>query len=166
MALDAGLMLLPVAAAMLSKKLITKLIIRYGYRCVLLVNTVLVGSMMASFALTGMSQPLWLRLLQLAVFGAVNSMQYTTMDTLPLKELGSRGTSSGNSLFSLVQMLSISLGVTIAGAVLSAFTERLAHDVVSNTLPAFHATFFLRWIDYRRNRLDLYADNTGCLRYT
>ena len=68
-------------------------------RPVLVVNTVLVGLLMASFALTSAHQPLWLRLVQLAAFGAVNSMQFTAMNTLTLKDLGTGGASSGNSLF-------------------------------------------------------------------
>ncbi|KIG05700.1 drug resistance transporter, EmrB/QacA subfamily [Burkholderia sp. MR1] len=141
-AFEAGMMMLPVAAAgMLSKRLVTRLIERFGYRPVLVVNTVLVGLMMASFSLTSAHQPLWLRLVQLAVFGAVNSMQFTAMNTLTLKDLGTGGASSGNSLFSLVQMLSMSLGVTVAGAILSTFTGLLPRVTETNSLPAFHATF-------------------------
>jgi hypothetical protein len=96
---------------------------------------------MASFALTSASQPLWLRLVQLAIFGSVNSMQFTAMNTLTLKDLGVGGASSGNSLFSLVQMLSMGLGVTIAGAVLATFTGILPRVTATDSLPAFHATF-------------------------
>ncbi len=135
-------MMLPVAAAgMLSKRLVTRLIVSHGYRRVLLVNTVLVGLTMASFSLTSAHQPLWVRLVQLAFFGAVNSIQFTSMNTLTLKDLGTGGASSGNSLFSLVQMLSMSLGVTIAGAVLATFTSMLPRVTTTNSLPAFHATF-------------------------
>ncbi|VXC36341.1 putative multidrug resistance protein MdtD [Burkholderia sp. 8Y] len=141
-AFQAGMMMLPVAAAgMLSKRLVTRLIERVGYRRVLVTNTVLVGLMMASFALVSAHQPLWLRLAQLAAFGAVNSMQFTAMNTLTLKDLGTGGASSGNSLFSLVQMLSMSLGVTVAGAILSTFTGLLPRVTETNSLPAFHATF-------------------------
>ncbi|MGF6773199.1 EmrB/QacA subfamily drug resistance transporter [Paraburkholderia sp. GAS199] len=141
-AFEAGMMMLPVAAAgMAAKRLVTKLIIKYSYRSVLIVNTVLVGLTMASFALTSASQPLWLRLVQLAFFGGVNSMQFTAMNTLTLKDLGTGGASSGNSLFSLVQMLSMSLGVTVAGALLATFTGLLPRVTAANSLPAFHATF-------------------------
>lgn len=141
-AFEAGLMMLPVAAAgMASKRLVTKLITKYSYRSVLIVNTVLVGLTMASFALTSVNQPLWLRLVQLALFGSVNSMQFTAMNTLTLKDLGTGGASSGNSLFSLVQMLSMSLGVTVAGALLATFTGLLRRVTAINSLPAFHATF-------------------------
>jgi hypothetical protein len=78
---------------------------------------------------------------QLALFGAVNSMQFTAMNTLTLKDLGTGGASSGNSLFSLVQMLSMSLGVTVAGALLATFTGLLQKVTAINSLPAFHATF-------------------------
>ncbi len=139
---EAGLMMLPVAAAgMGSKRLVTHLITRVGYRRVLVANTVLVGLMMASFALSTPGEPLWLRIVQLAVFGGVNSMQFTAMNTLTLKDLGMGGASSGNSLFSLVQMLSMSLGVTVAGAMLTAFTGLIGHMTASNVIPAFHATF-------------------------
>ncbi|CAG4890245.1 multidrug transporter subunit MdtD [Paraburkholderia saeva] len=141
-AFQAGLMMLPVAAAgMSSKQLATRLITKYGYRRVLVTNTVLVGLAMASFSLTGVNQPLWLRLVQLAFFGGVNSMQFTAMNTLTLKDLGTGGASSGNSLFSLVQMLSMSLGVTVAGALLATFTGLLPKVTEASSLPAFHATF-------------------------
>ncbi|KVK76539.1 EmrB/QacA subfamily drug resistance transporter [Burkholderia ubonensis] len=141
-AFEAGLMMLPVAAAgMSSKRLITRLIMKHGYRNVLLANTVMVGVMMASFALMHDSMPVWLKVAQLALFGGFNSMQFTAMNTLTLKDLGTGGASSGNSLFSLVQMLSMSLGVTVAGALLATFTGMLRTVTPSNTLPAFHATF-------------------------
>jgi EmrB/QacA subfamily drug resistance transporter len=141
-AFDAGLMMLPVAAAgMFSKRMVARLIMRNGYRPVLVANTVLVGLAMASFALTSAHQPLWLRLAQLAFFGGVNSIQFTAMNTLTLKDLGAGGASSGNSLFSLVQMLSMSLGVTIAGALLTTFTNLISRATEANPLPAFHATF-------------------------
>ncbi len=85
-------------------------------------NTVLVGLMMASLSLMSAHQPLWMQLVQLAIFGSVNSMQFTAMNTLTLKAGHRRRKSSGNSLFSLVQMLSMSLGVTVAGAILATFT--------------------------------------------
>ncbi|WP_028225930.1 multidrug transporter subunit MdtD [Paraburkholderia ferrariae] len=140
---EAGLMMLPTAAAgMFSKRLATHLIMRYGYRRVLVTNTVLVGAAMASFALSTPAEPLWLRIVQLAIFGGVNSMQFTAMNTLTLKDLGTGGASSGNSLFSLVQMLSMSLGVTVAGALLTTFTGIIGrHLTASNVIPAFHATF-------------------------
>ncbi len=141
--LQAGLMMLPVATAgMFSKQLAMTLVERAGYRMVLVVNTVLVGVAMASFALMTPEQPLWLRIVQLACFGAVNSLQFTVMNTITLKDLDGGMASSGNSLLSMVQMLSISMGVAAASAVLAAFTNFFSSATgILQTLYAFHATF-------------------------
>ncbi len=141
--LQAGLMMLPVATAgMFSKQLATTLVTRAGYRMVLVVNTALVGVAMASFAVMTPEQPLWLRIVQLACFGAVNSLQFTVMNTITLKDLEGGMASSGNSLLSMVQMLSISMGVAAASAVLAAFTNFFSSAAgVLQTLHAFHATF-------------------------
>lgn len=138
---QAGMMMLPVAIASMSvKRVTTPLITRHGYRRVLVVNTGLVGLTMASFAFTTPTQPLALSIVQLAAFGAVNSMQFTAMNTLTLKDLGPGTASSGNSLLSMVQMLAMSMGVAAAGAVLAAFTEVFGGGGVQ-TLQAFRATF-------------------------
>ncbi|HTY49874.1 MAG TPA: multidrug transporter subunit MdtD [Steroidobacteraceae bacterium] len=135
----AGLMMLPVSlAAITSKRVVTPLIARLGYRAVLVTNTVLVGAAMASFALVSLDEPLWLILVQLAGFGIVNSLQFTAMNTVTLKDLADSAASSGNSLLSMVQMLSMSLAVASAGGMLQAFTDNFGGGA---GLAVFHATF-------------------------
>ena len=139
---QAGMMMLPVAiAGMASKSLATRWITRVGYRRVLVTNTMLVGLAMASFALSAPDQPLWLRVLQLAAFGAVNSMQFTAMNSVSLKDLDGPLASSGNSLLSMVQMLAMSMGVAAAGAVLAACPGYFASAAQTQALFAFRATF-------------------------
>lgn len=139
--LQAGMMMLPVAVAgMGAKPLAMWLIDRLGYRRVLVGNTLAVGGVMASFALTSPDHPWALRVAQLALFGAVNSLQFTAMNTVTLKDLAPDMASSGNSLLSMVQMLAMGMGVAAAGAVLGAFTA-LWGGAAGQTLPAFHATF-------------------------
>lgn len=140
--LQAGLMMVPIAvASMLVKRITTPLITRHGYRKVLVTNTMLVGLTMASFALMSPAQPLWLHILQLATFGAVNSMQFTAMNTVTLRDLDGSMASSGNSLLSMVQMLAMSMGVAAAGAVLAGFTGFFGSTEAAHTLHAFQATF-------------------------
>ena len=140
--LQAGLMMVPVAmASMLTKRVTTPLITRFGYRQVLVTNTALVGLTMASFALITPSQPLWLHIVQLALFGAVNSLQFTAMNAVTLRDLDTHTASSGNSLLSMVQMLAMSMGVAAAGAVLAAFTGFFGNAEALQTLHSFQATF-------------------------
>lgn len=139
---EAGLMMLPATiAGMLAKRLATRLIERHGYRKVLVANTFLVGLVMASFALIRHGQPVWLLIPQFLVFGAVNSVQFTAMNTVTLKDLGDKGASGGNSLLSMVQMLSASLAVTSAGALLATFQRGFGVHDAGDALPAFRATF-------------------------
>jgi EmrB/QacA subfamily drug resistance transporter len=138
----AGLMMLPIAlAGMAMKRFATPLITRHGYRKVLVVNTILVGCTMASFGLTAPSQPMALHVLQLLAFGAVNSLQFTAMNTITLKDLDGSMASSGNSLLSMVQMLAMSLGVAAAGAVLAGYNGIFGTETPAHTLDAFQATF-------------------------
>lgn len=140
--LEAGVTMIPVTiAALTMKRLVTPLITRFGYRKVLVSNTVLVGAMIASFALVSPEQPVWLRVVQLFCLGAVNSLQFTAMNTVALKDLGPAETSSGNSLLSVVQMLSMSLGVAAAAALLSTFSGTFADPSQAHALRAFQATF-------------------------
>jgi len=139
---QAGMLMLPVAlASMGAKRVVTGVIHRLGYRPVLIGNTLLLGLLMASFALMWPGQPLWLRVLQMAVFGAVNSTQFTAMNAVTLKDLGPERAASGNSLFSMVQMLGMSLGVTCAAALLHAFSDWMGAPSGTQSLPVFRAGF-------------------------
>lgn len=140
--LRAGLMMIPVAAAgMLVKRAVVPLIGLFGYRRVLIVNTVLVGSMMASFGLITPNQPEWLRVAQFALFGAVNSLQFTVMNTLTLRDLPSELASSGNSLLSMIMMSAAGFGIAAAGSLLGAFKDLLGTGDAISALPAFQLTF-------------------------
>jgi hypothetical protein len=120
--MHAGMMMVPAAlAGMFSKSMVVPLVHRLGYRRVLVGNTLLVGTTMASFALVRPGLPLWVHAVQFALFGAVNSLQFTAMNTLALRDLDGELASGGNSLLSMVMMLSMSLGVAVAGGLLGAF---------------------------------------------
>jgi hypothetical protein len=62
------------------------------------------------------------------------------MNTVTLKDLPGPLASSGNSLLSMVMMLSMSLGVAAAGGLLATFTSLLG-PTGGTFLPAFHASF-------------------------
>jgi EmrB/QacA subfamily drug resistance transporter len=134
--IESGMQMVPVAiAGMISKRLILPVIREFGYR------RVLVGFAMASFALISADEPTWLRIAQLAFFGLVNSLQFTAMNTLTLNDLEGALASGGNSLLSMVMMLSTSFGVASASGLLAAFTGVFDVRQGPAALPAFHATF-------------------------
>ena len=135
----AGLTLMPVAMAAIGiKPVLEKVLIRFGYRRVLVFNTLLVGLLIASFSTLSRATPIWLLAIHLAIYGAFNSVQFTAMNSVTLKDLQGRDASAGNSLLSMVMQLSISLGVASAAALLSAFAK---HFGPGDTLWVFRATF-------------------------
>jgi len=123
--LHSGLMMLPAAlAGTIVKRWIASLVRRFGYDLFLLVNTLVVGSSIVAFALITRGTPLFVEIVILAVFGAANSMQFAAMNSVTLKDLSHEDAGSGNSLFSMVQMLAIGLGVPIGGGLVKLFSAQ------------------------------------------
>jgi EmrB/QacA subfamily drug resistance transporter len=121
--LHSGMMMLPAAlAGTVAKRWIAPLVRRYGYDLFLLVNTLIVGAAIVAFALISRGTPLAVEIIVLIVFGAANSMQFAAMNSVTLKGLSHEDAGSGNSLFSMVQMLAIGLGVSIGGGLVNVFS--------------------------------------------
>ncbi|RXZ36810.1 DHA2 family efflux MFS transporter permease subunit [Oxalobacteraceae bacterium CAVE-383] len=138
-ALQAGMMMLPTALAAVGiKRFIVPLVKAYGYRKFLIVNTMLVAAGTIAFVTVSASLPIWVIVLQLGLFGAFNSMQNGAMNSVTLKDLSLRDASSGNSLYSMAQMLAVGLGVTTGGALV-----KLLSSAWSDPMLAFRVTFVL-----------------------
>jgi EmrB/QacA subfamily drug resistance transporter len=130
--LHSGLMMLPAAlAGTVAKRWIAPLVKRYGYDAFLIVNTLIVGGAIVAFALISHGTPIFVDIVILAVFGASNSMQFAAMNGVTLKGLSNRDASSGNSLFSMVQMLAMGLGVSIGGSLVEWFSAQWGSPVLA-----------------------------------
>lgn len=139
---QAGMSMLPLsAAAMLAKWVARPIIERLGYRIVLTGNTLFLGIMLAAMGLVSEQTPYWLLLAMLSILGAINSLQFTAMNTVTLIDLDDASASAGNSLLSVVAQLSLGLGVACAGALLGGFTAEVGNDGVDTVLGAFQLTF-------------------------
>lgn len=138
----AGLTMIPIAVAgITSKWLIGTLISRFGYRRTLICNTLFLGLIICGFSQITTQTPYWWLLIQLLIFGAFNAAQFTVMNTFTLKDLDTNLASSGNGLLSMVTQLSLSLGVSTAGALLQTFSNIWSNQVVPGNAQAFEATF-------------------------
>ncbi|MDR0378872.1 MAG: multidrug transporter subunit MdtD [Candidatus Accumulibacter sp.] len=139
---EAGMSMIPMAlASIVAKPIATRVIARFGFRQVLAVNTLVLGVLIAGFALVpgDPSRP-WLHA-YMALFGCVNSTQFTAMNALTLIDLDDEAAASGNSLLSVIMQLSTSLGVAAAAAVLNAFVNLQDLPDQAAILSAFHKTF-------------------------
>ena len=135
----AGWLLAPIAAAsMLTKFVISKIINYFGYRTVLISNTILIGLCIASFALPPTNTLIILFVPMLFLMGLLNSVQFSSMNTIILADLKPEQSSSGNTLHAINQQLSISFGLAAGMSLL-----RLAQDMLpeNNVHTAFRITF-------------------------
>lgn len=138
---QAGMSMIPLAlAAMVMKPLAKPLIDRLGYRRILTANTLLLGALIASMALVDAQSSSLQIIIQLALIGAVNSLQFTAMNTVTLIDLRDDEASSGNGLLSVVVQLSMSIGIAAAAALLGGFTVENPSEP-NGVLGAFQATY-------------------------
>ncbi|CAI1773271.1 MFS transporter [Serratia entomophila] len=134
----AGLMMIPmIIGSMGMKRIVVQVVNRFGYRKVLVAATLMLALVSLSFPLVAMLGWVWLLPVVLFLQGMVNSLRFSAMNTLTLKDLPDRLASSGNSLLSMVMQLSMSLGVSVAGILIGSFAH---HQVVADS-PAIHSAF-------------------------
>lgn len=137
---QAGWLLTPIAVgAMGIKPWVSKIIQRFSYRKVLVVNTTVLGTLIILLAQLDASMPWYYIAPLLVVMGACNSMQFSAMNTITIGDLKGSQTSSGNSLMAVNQQLAVSFGIAFGAAILTVFSDRLNFEIIS----AFHATYYV-----------------------
>ncbi|MEE3652956.1 MULTISPECIES: MFS transporter [unclassified Brenneria] len=120
----AGMMMIPmVLGSMGIKRVVVQIVNRFDYRRVLIASTLLLALVTLLFALVAMMNWVWLMPVVLFFLGTVNSIRFSTMNTLTLKDLPDDLASGGNSLLSMTMQLSMSVGVSISGILLGIFSQ-------------------------------------------
>ena len=138
----AGLMMIPMVLGNMGvKRAVVQLVNRFGYRRALVGATLALAGVVLLFPLVALLQVWWLLPLVLFLQGMVNAVRFSSMNTLTLKDLPDDLASSGNSLLSMVMQLAMSIGVTVAGLLLGAFS----HGALGNGA-AVQQTFMYSWL--------------------
>jgi EmrB/QacA subfamily drug resistance transporter len=120
--IQSGLLMMPQAIAAMSLKLtMPRILARFGYRVVLVSNTLIIGGMILVFATIGKGTPVWLIVAEVFCYGFFTSLQYTSMNTLVYAEVTEEQASSASSIASTMQQMSISFGVASASLVTAFF---------------------------------------------
>ncbi|HEY4343238.1 MAG TPA: DHA2 family efflux MFS transporter permease subunit [Parvibaculum sp.] len=91
---------------------------RFGYRKVLLANTLVCSAFMASYGFFTPSTPHLFIILTLLVGGFFRSLQFTSLNTIAYAEIPNPRMSRATTLSSVAQQLSLSFGVGIGALVL------------------------------------------------
>jgi EmrB/QacA subfamily drug resistance transporter len=138
---QSGLLMMPTAAAAMGMKLIApKVLARFGYRQVLIVNTICIGLTIALFALVGPSTP-WFAIAGIGLLqGFFNSLQFSSMNTLAYADIEQKDSSMASTISSSFQQLSMSFGLASGSLVTAWFLGRVPQtDQVMVTSALHHA---------------------------
>jgi EmrB/QacA subfamily drug resistance transporter len=141
---QSGLLIMPQAMAALGTKfLLPRILSMIGYRMVLISNTVMLGLLLMSFATIGPGTPVWLIVVLAACFGAFQSLQLTSMNTLVYQDVPQSMTSNASSIASTVQQLSISFGVAAAGLTTAFFVPASVRSNPTQFMNGLHEAFLV-----------------------
>ena len=109
---QSGLLMMPATAAAMGMKLISQPILRrFGYKRVLIVNTVMIGVTIGLFSLVSPGTPVALIVLIGLAQGFFNSLQFSSMNSMAYADVRSADSSMASTLASAMQQLSMSFGL-------------------------------------------------------
>jgi EmrB/QacA subfamily drug resistance transporter len=142
--IQSGLLMLPQALAAMSLKMTMPGILkRFGYRAVLIFNTIILGLLIVLFATIGAGTPVWLIVAQAFAFGFFSSLQFTSMNTLVYADISDQQTSSASTIASTIQQMSISFGIAIASLATAFFISDRFHTSAPEMIQGIHKTFIV-----------------------
>ena len=142
--IQSGLLMMPQAIAAMSLKMtMPKILARFGYRAVLISNTIILGALILSFATIGIGTPVWLLVLLGFCFGFFSSLQYTSMNTLVYADIDEEHASSASSIASTMQQMSISFGIAVASLAAAFFIPDRFHSNAAEMIQGIHKAFFV-----------------------
>ena len=142
--IQSGLLTMPQAIAAMSLNMtMPRILARFGYRGVLISNTVILGLLILLFATIGVGTPVGFIAAQAFCFGFFSSLQYTSMNTLVYADITEEQTSSASSIASTMQQMSISFGVASASLVTAFFIPDRFHLSAPEMIHGIHRAFFV-----------------------
>jgi MFS family permease len=139
---ESGLLMMPQAiAAMSLKTTMPRILARFGYRGVLLSNTIILGLLIMVFATIGETTPVWFIVAVALCFGFFSSLQYTSMNTLVYSDVDDRQASGASSIASTMQQMAISFGIALASLAAAWFIPDRSHADQVQMIQGIHKAF-------------------------
>jgi EmrB/QacA subfamily drug resistance transporter len=141
---QSGLLIVPQAAAAMScKVLLPRVLARFGYRRSLISNTFALGAALLLFSLIDARTPVWVIVALAFCYGALTSLQYTSMNTLVYADIDEKQASAASSIASTMQQMSISFGVAAAGLTTALFIPDRFRTIPAEIIHGVHGAFWL-----------------------
>src|ERR1700733_3607983 len=138
-AFQSGLYLLALFAGDLSMKaFVIRLLRRFGFRRLLIVNGIITSLSMAFCATLGPTTPSILIISILFFHGSLRSLEFTCLTTLAYSEIPASRMSRANGFLSAVMQLSMGMGVAVGAITLRLVAHAHGHSAATPQLRDFH----------------------------
>ena len=139
---QSGLLMMPAAAAaMFMKMMSVRILGRFGYRRVLVVNTLMIGVTIGVFSLVGTGTPLPLIVLLSLTQGFFNSLQFSSMNSMAYADVEGADSSMASTIASSMQQMSMSFGLACGSLVTAWFLGGLPQSDQAAVASALHHAF-------------------------
>jgi EmrB/QacA subfamily drug resistance transporter len=139
---QSGLLMMPSAVAAMGMKLAaTRILRRYGYRQVLVVNTVMIGFAICLFALVIPATPVGLIVLLGLAVGFFNSLQFTSMNSMAYADIETADSSMASTIASSLQQMSMSFGLACGSLITGWYLGELPQTDQAAVTTALHYAF-------------------------
>ncbi|HEV3426418.1 MAG TPA: MFS transporter [Paraburkholderia sp.] len=121
------------------KAIVSRVLGRFGFRRTLVVNAAVAGAAIAIYGAFSPGTPVWLIWFIVLAGGIFPSLQFTGLNSLAYADIPSKDIGRATSVASVIQQVSLGLGVTIAGIVLQVSHRIQGHPTIvwSDFWPAF-----------------------------
>jgi EmrB/QacA subfamily drug resistance transporter len=137
--IQSGLLITPQALAAMSLKLTMPHILKkFGYRTVLVANTIALGLMIFVFSTIDSRTPVWLIVTVAFAYGFLTSLQYTSMNTLAYSDVNEREAAGASTIASTVQQMAVSFGVAAASLTAALFIPDRMHATPAEMIHGIH----------------------------
>jgi EmrB/QacA subfamily drug resistance transporter len=137
-----GLLMMPTAAAAMGMKFISASILkRYGYRQVLIVNTLMMGITICLFALVVPGTPIGFIILLGLAQGFFNSLQFSSINSMAYADIEAPDSSMASSIASTLQQISLSFGLACGSLITAWYLGSVSQTNQVAVTSALHHAF-------------------------
>ncbi|MGZ8317433.1 MAG: DHA2 family efflux MFS transporter permease subunit [Telluria sp.] len=137
-----GLLMMPSALAAMAMKLVSqRMLKRFGYRQVLIVNTVCIGVTIAMFSQVDSGTPLAMIAGLSLMQGFFASMQFSSMNSLAYADIDTKDSSMASTISSSFQQLSMSFGLAAGSLVAGWYLGNVVKTDAAMVRNALHHAF-------------------------
>lgn len=139
---QSGLLMMPTALAAMGMKLVSQSVLRrFGYKQVLVVNTVMIGLTILLFATVDSSTPLAVIVALSLAQGFFNSLQFSSMNSMAYADIDTPDSSMASTIASSMQQLSLSFGLACGSLVAGWYLGELPQTDRMAMIGALHHAF-------------------------